>query len=337
MGRPRKVVVEEEKESIVEDNIEPTLDIEPLNSEQATEPIKEEIIEENEDISINDSLEVNSSELEDTEEPKTLENNDNKEYINFTNESMSNLDADPTEIKKKKIKVKKKNINDVERFNKPDFGLTNAQVDQRFSEGLNNINDNKNTKSIPKIFFSNIFTFFNILMFIIAGFLISVQAFTDLVFLLIVSVNIILGIIQEIRAKNMIDNLRLMSAPVANVIREGVKKEIAVDEVVLDDIILFETGNQICADSILIEGNVEVNESLLTGESDAIIKKPGDVLYSGSFIVSGKCKCRVDKVGEHNYVEKLSSQAKQYKKPKSDLLMSLNLIIKVMTDRKSVV
>ena len=113
MGRPRKVVVEEEEESIVEDNIEPTLDIEPLNSEQATEPIKEEIIEENEDISINDSLEVNSSELEDTEEPKTLENNDNKEYINFTNESMSNLDADPTEIKKKKIKVKKKNINDI--------------------------------------------------------------------------------------------------------------------------------------------------------------------------------------------------------------------------------
>ena len=332
MGRPRKVVVEEEKESIVEDAIEPTLEEkESLNSEQATEPIKEEIIEENEDISINDSLEVNSSEIEDTEEPKTLENNDNKEYLNFTNESMSNLDADPTEIKKKKIKVKKKNINDVERFNKPDFGLTNAQVDQRFSEGLNNINDNKNTKSIPKIFFSNIFTFFNILMFIIAGFLISVQAFTDLVFLLIVSVNIILGIIQEIRAKNMIDNLRLMSAPVANVIREGVKKEIAVDEVVLDDIILFETGNQICADSILIEGNVEVNESLLTGESDAIIKKPGDVLYSGSFIVSGKCKCRVDKVGEHNYVEKLSSQAKQYKKPKSDLLMSLNLIIKVMT------
>lgn len=291
-------------------------------------------IEENSPIEENvDTSDDVSADVEEIIEEEKIEE---KEYTQFTNESMSNLD-DPVlkskkEISKKKNKkYKKKNLADATRYYDPVNGLTQAQVEERILEGLINSNNKQGTKSIPKILFSNIFTFFNILMFIIAGFLISVHAFTDLVFLLIVSINIILGIIQEIRAKNMIDNLRLLSAPSAYVIRDGAKREIGIDEVVLDDIVLFETGNQICSDCILIEGNVEVNESLLTGESDAIIKKPGDILYSGSFVVSGKCRCRVDKVGEENYIEQLSNQAKQYKKPKSDLLNSLNLIIKVMS------
>ncbi len=325
MGRPKKIVNEEvlltnEEQLDNQDGVTPVAEnilenqsqVEEKIEEPTTEPVIEEVKEEK----------TNS-------EPISKMIEEQRETLIISNESMTNLDSTPE--KKKKIKVKKKSLSEIERYYFPIEGLTSELVDQRISEGQTNSIDDKTTKSIPKIFFTNIFTFFNILMFIIAGFLISVQAFTDLVFLLIVSVNIILGIIQEIRAKNMIDNLRLMSAPTANVIRDGVNREIAVDEVVLDDIILFETGNQICADSILIEGNVEVNESLLTGESDAIIKKPGDILYSGSFIVSGKCTCRVDRVGENNYVEKLSSQAKQYKKPKSDLLISLNLIIKVMT------
>ncbi len=290
-------------------------------------------IEENEEIEDNNINELDSKEIHNLVEEEKIEE---KKYNQFTNESMSNLDGldsnSNKEVIKKKIKKnKRKNASNVTRYFDPINGLTQAQIEERINEGLVNVTNNQGTKSIPKILFSNIFTFFNILMFIIAGFLISVNAFTDLVFLLIVSINIILGIIQEIRAKNMIDNLRLLSAPSANVIRDGNKREIGVDDVVLDDIVLFETGNQICSDCILIDGNVEVNESLLTGESDAIIKKPGDVLYSGSFVVSGKCKCRVDKVGYDNYIEKLSNQAKQYKKPKSDLLNSLNLIIKVMS------
>ena len=212
----------------------------------------------------------------------------------------------------------------------PEMGLSLDVVDKRILDNLVNVTNNKQTKSIFRIIMSNVFTFFNILTFIIAGILISVQAITDLAFLVIVLANMIIGTIQEIRAKNTIDKLSLMSAPTAIVRRAGVNHEVAVSEVVLDDLLLLENGKQICADSIVVEGQVEVNESLLTGESDAIVKKPGDVLYSGSFVVSGKCKARVDKIGKDNYIEKLTGQAKQYKKPNSDLLKSLNLIITVM-------
>lgn len=210
------------------------------------------------------------------------------------------------------------------------MGLSNEIVEKRILDNLVNDSKTKTTKSIPKIIFSNVVTFFNILTFTIAGILISVQAFTDLVFLLIVTANMVIGIIQEIRAKKTIDRLSLMSAPTAIVRRDGVNHEVAVTEVVLDDLLLLENGKQICADSIVVDGQVEVNESLLTGESDAIVKKVGDTLFSGSFVVSGKCCARVDKIGKDNYIEQLTSQAKKYKKPKSDLLISLTWIIRVM-------
>lgn len=212
----------------------------------------------------------------------------------------------------------------------PQMGLSQEIVDKRILDNLVNATKNKTSKSIPAILFSNIVTFFNILTFTIAGILISVKAFTDLVFLAIVTANIVIGIIQEIRAKKTIDRLSLISAPTAVVRRAGVAHEISVDEVVLDDLLLLENGKQICADSIVLDGQVEVNESLLTGESDAIVKKPGDMLYSGSFIVSGKCSARVDKIGKDNYIEQLTNQAKKYKKPKSDLMISLSWIIRVM-------
>lgn len=308
-----------------------SIENEALAIDDNEEAIDDSIVKEELNSNSNVELETDNEEIKHEVVEEKIEE---KKYNQFTNESMSNLDnidSNKEAHKKKSKKGKRKNISNVTRYFDPVNGLSSKEVEERINDGLINVTNNQGTKSIPKILFSNIFTFFNILMFIIAGFLISVNAFTDLVFLLIVSINIILGIIQEIRAKNMIDNLRLLSAPSAYVIRDGNKREIGVDEVVLDDIVLFETGNQICSDCILIEGNVEVNESLLTGESDAIIKKPGDILYSGSFVVSGKCKCRVDKVGGDNYIEKLSNQAKQYKKPKSDLLNSLNLIIKVMS------
>ncbi len=260
----------------------------------------------------------------------------------------------PPKAEKKKQRVKTKEEKKVEKFRKkaikkrkkaikkhpttlkryePDsnVGLTKEIVEERIIDGFANKSGESKTKSVPKIIFTNIVTFFNILMFLIAGALIFVGAYTDLIFLAIVTANILIGIIQEIKAKNMIDSLSLMSAPLAVVIREGNEVEVDTSDVVLDDIMVLETGNQICADSIVVEGSIEVNESLLTGESDAIVKNPGDSLLSGSFVVSGKCKVRIDKVGKENYIEKLSGQVKSYKKPKSDLYNSLRLIIKIMS------
>ena len=235
-------------------------------------------------------------------------------------------------LMKQRRKALKRHPESINRYDTdPVNGLPNEIIEKRILDNLVNRADKGSTKSIKKIIFSNIVTWFNFVTIMIAIWLISVRAFTDLVFLAIVCVNIIIGIYQEIKAKKSIDRLSLISAPAATVIRGGEKKDITVEEVVLDDLILLESGNQICADSIVVDGTIEVNESLLTGESDAIIKKPGDLLFSGSFVVSGKCSARVDKVGKDNYIEKLSNQAKKYKKPKSDLLKSLNLIIFVMS------
>ncbi|MDE7463386.1 MAG: HAD-IC family P-type ATPase, partial [Clostridiales bacterium] len=146
----------------------------------------------------------------------------------------------------------------------------------------------------------------------------------------IIAANIIIGIIQEVRSKYLIDKLSLVSAPSAVVIRDGDRKIIPISQVVLDDIICFEMGKQICADSIVVKGECEVNEAMLTGESEPVKKKAGDVLYSGSFMSSGSVSARVDKVGTANYVETLTSYAKKYKKPKSELMNSIKLIMKVI-------
>lgn len=211
-----------------------------------------------------------------------------------------------------------------------EMGLTTEQVEERILCGHTNRKNNSNTKSIKKIIFTNVFTFFNILMIVIAGWLSSIGAIKDLFFMVIVTANIIIGIVQEIRAKMTIDKLSILSSPTAVIVRNGSIQELGTDDIVIDDILVLESGKQISSDSIVIDGAIEVNESLLTGESDAIVKHPGDKLYSGSFVVSGTCRARVDAVGEDNYIEKLTIQAKRYNKPKSELLISLNLIIRFM-------
>ena len=236
--------------------------------------------------------------------------------------------------KKAKQEINKKrkkgfDIESVPRFEvSPKQGLTSEQVQQRVNEHLTNKVENKNVKTYKSIFLGNIFTFFNMLCFLVAGALIAVGAWSNLLFLAIIICNIVIGIIQEIRAKKTIEKISLVSAPVATVMRDGHKQDISVEEVVMDDIIFFTTGKQICADCRVVEGEVEVNESLLTGESVAIKKRKGDVLYSGSFISSGKCTAIVDRVGEFSYTAKLSAKAKEYKKAKSELLRSLNIIIR---------
>lgn len=242
------------------------------------------------------------------------------------------LDSEPMETLNVKDKVKSKDEIVVERYN-PEVtaGLTTDDVELRMMAGLANINETGSTKSVTTIIRSNIVTFFNFLNFSIATALILVRAsFTNLLFMGVITANITIGIIQEIRAKKTIDKLSLLSAPTAIVIRDGDDFEIAVQDVVIDDILFLSSGKQIPADAVVREGTIEVNESLLTGESDPIIKRKGDTLYSGSFVVSGSCHAQATAIGKDIYIQKLTNQAKRYKKPKSDLLGSLKMIIRIV-------
>ena len=249
-------------------------------------------------------------------------------------EEERNKERDALKAHKKAIQLARKrqtNMQYVDRFEpNPEDGLTDEQVNQRILEGFSNFKPKSSSKTVFQIVISNVFTVLNLLIFVIAGFLISIGSIKDLTFLLIISANIIIGIVQEIRAKKMIDKLSLISAPTVNVLRNGKIAEISTGEVVLDDIMILEAGKQICTDSTVVSDSIEVNESLLTGESDSILKKPGDILYSGSYVVSGSCKAKVEKVGKDNYIESLTTSAKKYVKPKSELLRSLNIIIYVM-------
>ncbi|HCY52334.1 MAG TPA: ATPase P [Clostridiales bacterium] len=209
-----------------------------------------------------------------------------------------------------------------------DKGLTSEQAEERYFHYLDNDDGNKYSKSYASIFVKNIFTFFNLLGLIVTIALIVANAplssfFFDIIYLL----NIAIGIIQEIRSKKSIEKLSLISAKTANVIRDGVPVEIPSADIVLDDIVLYSIGNQILTDSVIVEGDVEVNESLLTGEPVAIKKTVGDKLFAGSFVTSGKCITQAIKVGKDNYVQKLSARAKKYKRPNSELMRSLAIII----------
>ncbi|MFA6800581.1 MAG: HAD-IC family P-type ATPase [Acholeplasmataceae bacterium] len=241
------------------------------------------------------------------------------------------LDDEPS-LDTHKNKAKKLDEVVVERYN-PDvkIGLTTEDVETRQIAGMVNIADTGSTKSISSIITSNLFTLFNFLMFMITLWMITVKAsLTNFFFVIIVSLNVTIGIIQEIRAKKTIDKLSLLSAPTAIVIRDKDELEISISDVVIDDILKLSSGKQITADSVIREGTIEVNESLLTGESDPVVKTEGDTLYSGSYVISGNCYAQVSAIGKDIYIQKLTSQAKKYKKPQSELLSSLKIIIRII-------
>lgn len=225
-----------------------------------------------------------------------------------------------------------------ERFN-PSYneGLTLEQVQLRKEQGLSNKIIKKSGKSYLSIIVSNFCTLFNFIYLVIFLLLFFTQKYagkiqiTNYTFLIIVIINILIGTIQEIKSKITISKLQLISTPTVTVVRDGEKQEVNVSDVVVDDIVYLSPGKEITTDSILVEGEVEVNESQLTGESIPIRKQIGDTLYSGSFIVSGKCYCKVERVGEDNAIEKLSAEAKQYKKPNSQILTSVRGLIKIIT------
>lgn len=207
-------------------------------------------------------------------------------------------------------------------------GLTKSQVDERIANNLINKTKVKSTKSYWSIFAKNIFTFFNMLWLIIAVALIAVGSYSDLIFIFVIVANTAIAIIQEIRAKITIEKLSIVTAPLVKTIRDGEEIMIASDQLLLDDIIVLKNGNQIPSDCKIIDGKVEANESLLTGESNAIEKTSGDWLLSGSFIVSGQCYAKVEKIGKDNYVYQMAKKAKEFKAPESNLFKDLNRLIK---------
>ncbi len=208
------------------------------------------------------------------------------------------------------------------------IGLQDSQVQQRKREGLYNKQIAKITKSYSAIFKDNICSLFNLVNAILGMLIILIGSYRNLLFLGVVISNTCIGIFQEIRAKRTLDKLSLITKPNIKVLRNGKTKDIHMDDIVLDDIILVQTGSQICSDAIVIEGKVETNESLVTGEADIITKEPGDFLYSGSFIISGNAKVRVEHVGQENYVQTIMNEAKVLKKHKSQLRDSIDFIIK---------
>lgn len=212
----------------------------------------------------------------------------------------------------------------------PGMGLSKAQVADRMAKGLHNANNGMKTKTEKQIILENTFTFFNTINFILAILVILVGSYKNVLFMGIIISNAVIGSFQEIRSKRTIDKLSLISAPKAGVIRDGVRQSVSVGSIVIDDILHLASGNQICADCVVAEGEVEVNESLITGESDPIIKKVGDHMLSGSFIVSGECLAEVEHVGKDNYANQIADDAKYLKKPNSEIMRSLNMIVKII-------
>lgn len=237
---------------------------------------------------------------------------------------MKNRTSKDNTIVRKKVQTRRFNA-DIR------YGLNSDQVNEYFENGWSNEPVEPPSKTVPEIIKSNLFTYFNLVFAVLAALLILAGSFRNLTFLPVILANLFIGIIQEIRAKNTLDKLSVLNAPKALVVREGRQFSIPAEELVHDDIVIFKAGNQICADAIVVDGEVSVNESLLTGESDEISKKPGDELMSGSFIVSGECYARLDKVGEDSYISKLTLEAKAMNsEEQSEMIRVLDKLVGVV-------
>lgn len=210
-------------------------------------------------------------------------------------------------------------------------GLSSSKVEELKLRGLSNIPVGNQSKTIGQIVAGNVFTYFNFVFAIFAGLLIFVRSYNNMTFLPIILLNTIIGIVQEIRAKITLDRLTVVNAPKTKVVRDSYISEIDSTELVKGDVCIFEAGNQLSADAILAEGCVRVNESLITGESDEVIKNKGDILLSGSFVVSGECKAILTNVGHSSYAAKLALEAKAgRKKQQTTMMKSLDNLVKII-------
>lgn len=232
--------------------------------------------------------------------------------------------------KKLQVEEKKERRLPTTRYN-PEYkkGLTSQQVQEHRLHGWTNKAVEPPSKTTKEIVHENVFTYFNLIFVVLAVLLCLVGSFRDLTFLPVIIANTLIGIIQEIRAKQVLDKLTMLNAPRASVVRDGKRTVINAEDLVVDDIVIFKAGDQVCADAKVSAGEVQVNESLLTGEADEITKRKGDKLMSGSFIVSGQCHARLDKVGEDSYISKLTLQAKAMQsKEQSEMIRSLDKLVK---------
>ena len=216
----------------------------------------------------------------------------------------------------------------------PERGLTAAQVRERMECGWANLPVEPAGKTTKQIILSNVFTYFNMLFFLLALCVIAVgfiepKQFLNLTFMGVIIVNTVIGIVQELRSKKTLEKLNVLAAPQGRVIRDGAEQTLPTDLLVRDDIVIFAGGNQIYADAIVVSGECSVNEALITGEADEIKKKPGDKLLSGSFLVNGECRARLTEVGADSYVSRLTLEAKRAKPPrKSEMMRALESLVK---------
>lgn len=210
-------------------------------------------------------------------------------------------------------------------------GLTQAEVEARIADGQVNAIQDSSNRSVKDIVMGNTLTFFNFINIVLLALVLSVRSYKNMLFIFIIIANTLIGIFQEIKAKITLDKLKILTVSHVDVIRDGVKKSVTVSELVKDDVILLKSGGQIPADGVILDGEVDVNESLLTGESDSIHKTCGSKVLSGSFVTSGKAMCLLTEVGHDCYMKKLSSEAKQFKRYKTELQRNLDTILKFIS------
>lgn len=221
--------------------------------------------------------------------------------------------------------------NVVNNINSEFNGLTAAEVNARIEAGKINIADDSSDRTTGKIIRDNLLTYFNLIFLVITVLLCIAGAFRDLTFLPIIIGNILIGIVQELRAKKTLDKMKILNAGHAVVIREGKRQKVTAEELVIDDLVWLSSGDAICADSVVVSGEITVNESMLTGEADGIVKKENEELLSGSFVVSGEGYARLTRVGNDSYISKLTNEAKALKKgEESEMIRSINMFVKVI-------
>ena len=209
-----------------------------------------------------------------------------------------------------------------------DAGLTAEEARSRVAAGWANTPVEPPSKTPKQIILGHLLTYFNLIFLIFALSLILVGRFNQLGFILIILANIVCGIVQEFNSKRVMDKMNFLSSPKGNVVRDGREQVLSTSQLVLDDVVVFRPGNQIYADAVVVEGEVQVNEALITGEADEITKRPGDFLLSGSFILNGKCHARLERVGSDSFVSKLSLEAKWAEKEQATpMIRSFNKLV----------
>ena len=241
------------------------------------------------------------------------------------------VDEQPVSAGRSPVQVKECSARPTSEDAQDAAGLTSAQVQERVAAGKVNTDANVKTRTVKEILYDNIVTLFNIVNVILAVIVFLTGSYKNMLFMVIILANVLIGIVQEMRSKKTTDSLSIVAESKVEALRDGRVIEIPTHEIVLDDVIILRRGDQVPADGVVVSGTCDANESLLTGESDLIAKTPGSTLMSGSFINAGVVHMRVNAVGAQSYANKISAEAKKHKKVQSDIMDTLNAIVKYVS------